>query len=317
MKKILITGATGFVGKAFLARVLKDSELMPVIAVRNKQADYDNIEQFIVTDLAQSVDWGEALTNTEVVVHIAGRAHVLKETAIDPIQAFRAINVEATIELAKQALEMGAKRFIFISSIGVNGNYNNEPFTENDTPSPEGYYALSKYEAEQALLSLTKNTSMELVIIRPPLVYGEGVKANFYSLLKWAYRGIPLPLGLVKNKRSFVALDNLVDLILTCTRHPQAANQLFLVADDEDLSTPDLLKRSANYMGKSVTLLPVPVCLLQLMATAVGKRNMARQLCNSLQVDISKAKTLLNWSPIITVDDALQKTVATFLKDKQ
>ncbi|MFD1260112.1 UDP-glucose 4-epimerase family protein [Entomomonas asaccharolytica] len=316
MEKVLITGATGFVGQAFVKKVLADNRYTPVITVRKPLAQESQLQQFIVPDLAQPVDWSEALKNTNIVVHIAGRAHILKETATDPLQAFREVNVAATIQLAKQALEAGVKRFIFVSSIGVNGNHTKQPFTEQDTANPEGNYAISKLEAEQALWQLTKDTPMELVIIRPPLVYGEGVKANFLSLIKWVYRGIPLPLGLVKNKRSFVNVDNLVDLLYRVMEHPKAADQVFLVADGEDLSTPQLLKAVAKAMNKSANLIPIPVSCLRLMATVVGKKNIARQLCDSLQVDISKAKTLLDWQPPFSVQQGLEKTVNAFLKDK-
>lgn len=317
MKRVLITGATGFVGQAFTKQIVARQDYTPIIAVREQLAQYSHLTQFIVPDLAEPIDWHSSLVNTDIVVHIAGRAHILKETASDPLQAFRKVNVEATIELAKQAMATGVKRFIFISSIGVNGNYNQRPFTEQDTPNPEGNYAISKFEAEQALWQLTKDSAMELVIIRPPLVYGAGIKANFLSLVKWVYRGVPLPLGLVNNQRSFVNVDNLVDLMLTVLEHPQAANQLFLVADGEDLSTPQLLKAVAKAMDKKLYLLPIPVALLKIMAAMVGKKNMARQLCDSLQVDISKAKQLLGWQPPFSVQQGLAKTVQAFLRDKQ
>lgn len=317
MKKILITGATGFVGKVFLKRIMAENSYQPEIVVRHFIEQYQGISQIVIPDLAEKTDWSTILTDTEIIIHIAGRAHVLKERAVDPLQAFRNVNVNATVNLAKQALMHGVKRFIFISSIGVNGHTNERPFTELDKPNPMTDYARSKWEAEQALFALTKDTTMELVIIRPPLVYGENVKANFQSLIKWVARGIPLPLGLVNNKRSFVNVDNLVDLILTTMEHPKAANQLFLVADGEDVSTPLLLKKVAGLMNKSIYLLPIPVVILKLIATLVGKKNMAVQLCDSLQVDITKARQMLNWVPCSSLDEGLSKTVTAFIKDNE
>lgn len=312
--KVLITGATGFVGSAFLKKILEDSQFTPIIAVREFNQTYKTLQQFIVKDLTTTIDWSEVLIGVDCIVHIAGRAHVLKETAQDPLQAFRAVNVEATLSLAKQALAVGVKRFVFISSIGVNGIHNTEPFTEDDIPNPQTDYARSKLEAEEALWKLTKDTDMELVIIRPPLVYGEHVKANFLSLLKWVYRGVPLPLGWVNNKRSFVSVDNLVELLMIVLTHPNAANQLFLVADSQTLSTTQLLKLTAKEMHKSIFLLPVPVILLKIAATILGKKNMAIQLCDSLEVSIDKANILLGWRPSISIEEGLRKTVTVFVQ---
>lgn len=312
--KVLITGATGFVGSAFLKKILEDFQFTPIIAVREFNQTYKTLQQFIVKDLTTTVDWSEVLIGVDCIVHIAGRAHVLKETAADPLQAFRAVNVDATLRLAKQALAAGVKRFIFISSIGVNGIHNTKPFTEDDMPNPQTDYARSKLEAEEALWKFTKDTNMELVIIRPPLVYGEHVKANFLSLLKWVYRGIPLPLGWVNNKRSFVSVDNLVDLLMVVLVHPKAANQLFLVADGQSLSTPQLLKLTAKEMNKSIFLLPIPVVLLKTAATILGKKNTAIQLCDSLEVSIDKANTLLGWRPSTSIEEGLHKTVTAFLQ---
>ena len=313
MKKLLITGVSGFVGHAFLNKVIAEGQYSTAIVVRKKLESYPLLEQIIIDDLAHA-DWSTALVDTDIVVHIAGRAHVLKETEADALQAFRKVNVEATLALAKQALAKGVKRFVFISSIGVNGQHTTKPFTELDKPNPEADYAISKYEAEQALQKLVENTAMELVVIRPPLVYGAEVKANFLSLLKWVRRGVPLPLGCVKNKRSFVSITNLVDLMYKVLEHPKAANQLFLVADNEQVSTPQLLKSVAHYMDKKIVLVPIPVSLLKLAARLAGKQHMAMQLCDSLQVDIAKAKKLLDWEPPITFDQAIQQTVMSFME---
>lgn len=316
MSKVLITGATGFIGKALLTKLMANPHYSLVIAVRRLVSSISQVEQVIIPDLTQSIDWHNALTDVTTVVHLAGRAHVLKETASDPLAVFREVNVTATLELAKQALTAGVKRFIFISSIGVNGNRNTQAFTEQDVPNPEADYARSKLEAEEALRALTKDTAMELVIIRPPLVYGVGVQANFYSLIKWVDRSIPLPLGLVKNNRSFVALDNLLDFILICMEHPKAANQLFLVADKEQVSTPELLTLVAKAMGKKSCLLPVPVGLLKTLASLLGKKNMAIQLCDSLTIDTHKAQQLLAWQPPVSLTEAINTTVGYYLRDK-
>lgn len=314
MKKMLITGASGFVGRPFLDKVIAEQEYTPIIAVRRKIAEYSAFEQLLINDLSKAADWSSVLQDTQVVVHIAGRAHIMHESTGDSQKVYRAINTEATLALAKQALNAGVKRFIFISSISVNGQTTTKPFTEQDKPNPQNDYAISKYEAELALQKLTANTTMELVIIRPPLVYGADVKANFLSLLKWVKRGIPLPLGCVKNKRSFISVTNLVDFIYKTLDHPHAANQLFLIADDEEPSTPQLLRMVAHYMDKKILLLPAPICLLRLAARLVGKQRMAMQLCDSLEVDNSKAKNLLDWEPSLTLDQAIQQTVASFME---
>lgn len=315
MKKILITGASGFVGQAFLSRVQAEKHYMPTVVVRKKIETNQPIEQIIIENLANA-DWSGILPNTEIVVHIAGRAHILQKTSIESLQAFRAVNVEATLALARQALAAGVKRFIFISSIAVNGQQTDKPFTELDQANPKSDYARSKYEAEQALQKLTANTSMELVIIRPPLVYGPKVKANFLSLMKWVKRGVPLPLGSVTNQRSFISITNLVDFMYQVLEHPNAANQIFLVADKEQPSTPELLKKVAYYMDKKIYLVPIPVSLLKLAARVLGRQHMASQLCDSLRIDISKANKLLGWEPPIRMDEAIKQTVISFNKEK-
>jgi UDP-glucose 4-epimerase len=228
------------------------------------------------------------------------------------------VNLEGTIALARQAVKFGVKRFIFISSIKVNGEETiiGKPFTADDEPAPRDPYGVSKAEAEQALLGLAATTGMEVVIIRPVLVYGPGVKANFRMLMKWLSKGIPLPLGLVRNKRSLVALDNLVDLIITCIDHPAAANQVFLVSDGEDLSTTELLQRVGKALGKSARLIPVPACLINIAAMLIGKREVSKRLLGSLQVDISKTCKLLDWAPPVSVDEALKRTTQSFLQEK-
>jgi nucleoside-diphosphate-sugar epimerase len=256
-------------------------------------------------------DWAEALANEQVVIHTAARAHIMKDEVPDPLAEYRKVNLEGTLNLARQAAQAGVKRFIFISSIKVNGEQTplGKPFTPEDTPAPEDPYGISKYEAEQGLQQLAQETGMEVVIIRPPLVYGPGVKGNFASMVRLVEKGIPLPLGAIHNKRSLVALDNLVDLIITCIDHPAAANQVFLAGDGEDLSTTELLRGVANAMGKPARLIPVPAGVLMLGATVLGKKAMAQRLLGSLQVDISKAREVLGWEPVVSVETALETAV--------
>jgi nucleoside-diphosphate-sugar epimerase len=233
----------------------------------------------------------------------------MKDVASDPLAEFREINVAGTLNLARQAALHGVKRFIYISSIKVNGEQTaaGHPFTPSDTPNPSGPYGISKFEAEDGLRQIAEQTGMEAVIIRPVLVYGPGVKGNFLSMMRWLRNGIPLPLGAIHNARSLVALDNLIDLIVSCLRHPAAANQTFLVSDGEDLSTTELLKRTAAAMGINVRLIPVPAPIIQAGITLLGNRDIARRLCGSLQVDIGKTRELLNWTPPVAIDEGLRR----------
>jgi nucleoside-diphosphate-sugar epimerase len=245
------------------------------------------------------------------VVHLAARVHVMHDTASDPLSAFRSVNVQGTLNLARQAAAAGVKRFVFISSVKVNGE-STQPghaFTETDAPNPQDAYGLSKFEAEQGLRQIAADTGLEVVIIRPPLVYGPGVKANFAALMRAVQRGWPLPLGAVHNQRSLVALDNLVDFIVTCITHPKAASQTFFVSDGQDLSTTDLVRGMAQAAGVSARLLPVPVWVLQSGAALLGQGAMAQRLCGNLQIDISKARHLLAWAPIISIEEGLRNVV--------
>jgi UDP-glucose 4-epimerase len=239
----------------------------------------------------------------------------MNDAARDPLAEFREVNVGGTISLARQAARHGAKRFIFISSIKVNGEWTTtgKAFCADDTPTPRDPYAISKFEAEAGLRRIAAETGMEVVTIRPVLVYGPNVRGNFLSMMKWLHRGIPLPFGALHNLRSIVGVRNLADLILTCLRHPAAANQTFLVSDGEDLSTPELLRRTAAAMGRTASLVPVPEVLLQAGSRLIGKRDVAQRLCCSLQVDIGKTRELLGWHPPVTVDLELQNTVDFFL----
>lgn len=222
------------------------------------------------------------------------------------------------MNLARQAVDAGVKRFVFISSIKVNGEETlpGQPFCVDDDPRPADPYGISKMEAEQELRTLAQETGLEVVIVRPPLVYGPGVKANFLSMIRWVARGVPLPLGAIHNQRSFVALGNLVDFLVTCVEHPHAANQTFLVSDGEDFSTTELLKRIAAAMGRPAHLIPVPVRLLKVGLGLLGKGAIASRLCGSLQVDMSRTRELLGWTPPLTVDEGLRSAVAAYKADR-
>lgn len=316
---VLLTGASGFVGQAVLSRLLVDGKHRPRGAYRRLPDPVSpGAESCLITDLGVEADWQTPLFGIDTVVHCAARVHVMEESAADPLLAFRRANVEGTLRLAHQAAEAGVRRFVFLSSIKVNGERTElgKPFTADDTPAPLDPYGVSKWEAEQALLALAAQTSMQVVIIRPVLVYGPGVKANFRSMMNWLSKGVPLPFGAIGNQRSLVALDNLVDLVVTCIDHPEAANQVFLVSDGEDLSTTSLLRRMASALGKSPLLLPMPSSWLNSAARMLGKGVVAQRLCGSLQVDIEKTRQMLGWTPPLSVDDALKKAAHYFLEHR-
>jgi nucleoside-diphosphate-sugar epimerase len=306
--KVLVTGANGFVGLAVLQRLNVMCGLQSVGCVR-RAAGLTGTTIVEVGDLNAQSDWSLALAGAHAVVHLAARVHIMQETEIDPLSAFRAVNVEGTLNLARQAAASGVKRFVFISSVKVNGE-STQPgraFSEADTPNPQDAYGQSKHEAEQGLRQLSADTGMEVVIIRPPLVYGPGVKANFATLMRAVQRGWPLPLGALHNQRSLAALDNLVDFIITCITHPQAANQTFLVSDGQDLSTTELVRGMAQAFGVPSRLLPVPVWALQAGALLMGNGDAVQRLCGNLQVDASKARNLLGWMPPVSVEEGLRR----------
>lgn len=272
-------------------------------------------EVVTIGNLCSETDWTVALRNVEQVVHLAARVHVMNDKNPDPLSEFRRVNVEGTVALARQAAVAEVRRFVFLSSVKVNGEFTEagHPFTADDALAPEDSYGVSKYEAEQLLRQIADETGMEVVIIRPPLVYGPGVKANFESMMRWLARGVPLPLAAVtQNRRSLVALDNLVDLIVTCLNHPAAANQTFLVSDGEDLSTADLLKRMGAALGCPARLFHLPPGLLKLGAALVRKPGIYQRLCGSLQLDIAKTRQLLGWSPLVSVDEGLRRAAEGF-----
>lgn len=305
---VLLTGASGFVGKRLARRIHGQGVFKLTCAVRRSGSAVCG-EEVVVNGLGEETDWLEALNGQAVVIHTAARAHVMKDEVVDPLAEYRRVNVDGTLNLARQAAKVGIRRFVFISSIKVNGEQtpSSKPFNADDMPAPEDAYGISKMEAEQKLQAFADAIGMELVIIRPPLVYGLGVKGNFASMIKLVDKGLPLPLGAVHNKRSLVALDNLVDLIVTCIDHPAAANQVFLAGDGQDLSTTDLLRSVGEAMGKPARLIPVPTGLLMFGATLLGKKAVAQRVLGSLQVDISKARNVLGWEPPLSVKEGLRR----------
>lgn len=308
--KALVTGANGLVGLAVLKQLNVMSGLQAVGSVR-RTAGLICTAVVEVGDMNLQTDWSSALAGVDAVIHTAARVHIMQDSEADPLTAFRAVNMYATLNLARQAATAGVKRFVFISSVKVNGDSTlvGRAFTEADAPNPQDAYAQSKYEAERGLCQLSADTGMEMVIIRPPLVYGLGVKANFATLMHAVRRGWPLPLGAVQNLRSLVALDNLVDFIVTCLTHPQAANQTFLVSDGQDLSTTELVRGMAHAAKVPVRLLPVPVWALQAGALLLGNGDVVQRLCGNLQVDISKAHSLLGWVPPMSVENGLRRVM--------
>jgi nucleoside-diphosphate-sugar epimerase len=303
--KILVTGASGFVGRTLRNKVASSSKFDVTGAVRSGVQACD----FAVGNLDGQTNWQLPLDDRDIVIHTAARAHVMKDEVPDPLAEYRKVNVEGTLNLARQSAEAGVRRFIFISSIKVNGEQTTQgkPFTADDVPAPEDPYGVSKLEAEAGLYEIASETGMEVVIIRPPLVYGPGVKGNFASMIKLVEKGLPLPLGAIHNKRSLVALDNLVDLIITCIDHPAAANQVFLAGDGQDVSTSELLRGVGRAMGKPARLIPVPAGMLMFGAGLLGKKAVAQRLLGSLQVDISKARNLLGWEPPLSVEEGLRR----------
>lgn len=317
---ILVTGASGFVGGALIQRLAGDSPQRDVVAAVRRLIENLplKIKQVEVGDLLPSTDWTHALKGVDAVIHCAARVHVMNEQVNDPLAAFRRVNVQGTLSLARQAAEAGVRRFVFVSSVKVNGEATKtgQPFTADGASAPQDPYGVSKMEAEQGLCELSAKTGMEVVIIRPPLVYGIGVKANFATMMRWLRRGVPLPLGgITSNRRSLVYVGNLIDLITVCINHPKAANQTFLVSDDEDVSTSNLLQRMAKALGCPVRLVNISPTLIKLAAKFIGKPGIADRLCGSLQVDITKTKDFLGWKPKFSLDEGLLLTAHPIATD--
>ena len=319
-KPVLVTGASGFVGAAVAARLVQLGCPNTRAAVRRAYTQLPlGVEGCVVPTLATDTDWTSALAGIDSVVHAAARVHVMRESATDPLDAFRRVNVEGTLNLARQAAQAGVRRFVFISSIKVNGEATEpgRPFRADDEPAPQDAYGMSKLEAEVGLRALAETTGMEVVIIRPVLVYGPGVRANFQALMSLVNKGVPLPFGRTSNRRSLVALDNLVDLVCTCLEHPAAAHQTFLVSDGEAVSTAGLVRAMATALGKKPRLLDVPLPWMSRVAQALGQGAVTQRLFESLEVDIDKNRQLLGWEPSTRMADALLATARPYVEARR
>lgn len=310
--KFLITGATGFIGKPLCVELQRQGQIVRA-ALRSAKQKIENIEAAAVGAIDGETDWTEALCDVNVVIHLAARVHVMKDFSIDPLGEFLKVNLAGTENLARQAARAGVKRLVYVSSIKVNGEQTTEgqTFTELDEPDPQDPYGISKYEAERALHQVAAETGLEIVIVRPPLVYGAGVKGNFAQMLKVLAKGIPLPLASVKNWRSLIYVENLIDALIVSATHPAAAGQTFLVSDGEDISTPNLLRQLGATMGRSARLFSCPQALLKLSGRLIGKSEQVERLLGSLQIDSGKIRRELNWTPRHTLWEGLQNTGAS------
>lgn len=307
--RVLVTGANGFIGQA-LCRAMHHSGFNLRAAVRQKDnrlpTEYEVIES---GDVGPETDWQKELIGVDTVVHLSGKAHILKDTSDDLLSAFRRINVMGTEQLARMAVKAGVRRFIFISSIKVNGEGGSRPYTENDAPDPRDAYAISKREAEDSLAHMAAQTGLQVVVLRLPLVYGPGVKANFKNLIKIVNSGVPLPFSGINNRRSFVYLDNLVSAIITCVTHPLATGEIFMVSDGQDISTPDLIKMIAFSMNKKPGLFYLHPRILKALCKIVGKSKEEEKMTGTLLVDSSKIRNLLNWKTPFSLEEGIKETV--------
>lgn len=318
--KICVTGALGFIGYKLCNQLLKKTyditapirKISPSIINTNKKINF-----FEIGNIDCSSNWSNALDGVDCVIHCASRAHYTKEET-DKLETYRKVNVEGTKKLAKQAVDKGVKRFVYLSSIKVNGESTSDykSFKHNDTPCPEDSYGISKWEAEQALWEISDRTGLEIVIIRPPLVYGEGVKGNFLRLLNLINKNIPLPFGKIDNHRSIMGLDNLIDVIICTINHKRAAGETFLVSDNEYISTPELIKKLGKNLGKKPLLIPIPISLIRLLGNVIRKKSELDRLLGSLKIDNSRTREILDWKPLMSTDEALLKTTQWYLNRK-
>jgi len=312
--RVLVTGASGFVGSALCRELVSAGYPVTAVVRQPLNSGLLSSKRAVVSleklDVSPETDWRNALKGVSVIVHLAAKVHALKDKGFNPPQIYQQTNTQGTLKLARDAVEAEIRRFVYLSSIKVNGEKTDGgPFTERSKSEPFDAYARSKWEAEQGLREIVAESGLELVILRPPLVYGPGVKANFLSLLRLVERNLPMPLGGIDNRRSLLALDNLIDLLRICIEHPKAAGQTFLVSDGEDISTPDLVQLIAGYMGFKARLFPVPRGLMSLISRLPGKRGAIERLWGSLQVDSTKVCRLLEWQPPLSLEDGLKKTV--------
>jgi nucleoside-diphosphate-sugar epimerase len=313
--KILLVGASGFVGRHVMRRLMADGLDFRAAVHRNDAGFPLGIETVKGIRLDSDFDWSSGLSGCDAVIHLGARVHVMGDASADPLAEYRRINVEGTLQLARQASEAGVRRFVFLSSVKANGEATapGRTFAEDDVPAPLDPYGISKLEAECGLQHLAQETDMGIVILRPPLVYGPGVQANFLSMMRWLRRGIPLPLGSIDNRRSLIAVENLVDLIITALSHPAATNQVYMASDGDDLSTPELLRRLASALGTKAHLLAFPPALLARLAMLTGQQDKVNRLRESLRIDIGKARRGLGWQPPVSIDEGLRRTAEWFL----
>jgi nucleoside-diphosphate-sugar epimerase len=319
--KICVTGSTGFIGKPLCTKLLKNNYSVLAATRYSNTLTFNfhkNLSIIKLDNFNSRINLQQALSGVDCVIHCAAKAHAINKNKSDVLKAYREVNVEVTRNFAEQAANAGVKRFVFLSSIKVNGErtFGCETFKYSDVPLPEDAYGVSKFEAEQMLSELSKQTGLEVVIIRAPLVYGEGVKGNFLYLLDFLYRGIPLPFASVANLRSFIGLDNLIDFIIFCIKHPKVGGHTFLVSDGQDISTPNLIRKLTGAIGKSSHLFPVPLSLIKLIGRLTGKSMEVGRLVNSLRVDSSYAREVLGWRPSFSLDEGLEKTVKWYLQNR-
>ena len=307
--KFMISGAAGFVGKALCAELLRRGQSVNA-AVRSRNSLIEKAEVIIVGAIDSKTNWADALRDVDVVIHLAARVHVMRESATDPLAEFLKVNLCGTANLARQSACCGVRRLVYVSSIKVNGEQTNatQSFTELNVPSPQDFYSISKWQAEQALWRIAQETGMEIVVVRPPLVYGPDVKGNFAQMLSVVTKLIPLPFACVDNRRSLIYVGNLVDALITCATHPVAAGQTYLVCDGEDVSTPDLLRRLGGARRCPAHLFPFPPSWLRTLGKLSGKSAQVERLLGSLQVDSGKIRRDLNWIPPYTMQQGLQAT---------